>query len=190
MGFKERYPRWLCLLFAVVELVLTLAIIGTELGSFYNNVSHGTIWAGFWSALFYIPTLIMMFIMSCCCRGRCCATYILVLHILCVLVSGVIIYFDVYFQDNLCKCYLGDNLCCALRDMKSFNQNYETIANECSPVTINGVQTVVDPCSSSPPTEKLTYLKVQIGLAGAMIITCIVYGVTYIFAMFGICFGH
>ncbi|CAF1113039.1 unnamed protein product [Adineta ricciae] len=190
MGFKERFPRWLIIIFAVVQLVLTLAIIGTELGSFYSNVAHGTIWAGFWSALFYIPTCVLLFVMICCCRGRCYATYVLVLQALCLLTSVAVIYFAVYFQDNLCKCYLGDNLCCALRDMKSFNQDYDQIANECSPVTVNGVQTVVDPCSSSPPTAKLPYLRAQIGFAGAMIITCIVYAVVYIFAMFAICFGH
>lgn len=102
----------------------------------------------------------------------------------------VIIYFDQYFLNNLCKCYLGDNLCCALHGFDTFNSNYGTIAQNCTPIYISGVQTVIDTCSSSPPTSKLIFLKAQLGCACGMVVVCGLYVVAYIFACFGICFGH
>jgi hypothetical protein len=83
---------------------------------------------------------------------------------------------------------LGDNLCCALRDINSFNSAYGNIARNCSLVNVNGVQTAVDYCYTSPPTGKLIYLKAQIGCAVGMLVVCAVYIFVYIFACFSICF--
>ncbi|CAF1181157.1 unnamed protein product [Adineta steineri] len=190
MGFKERFPRWITLVLAILQLILTAAIAGLEFGSFYYDVAHGTIWAGFWSSLVFILTFIMMFIITCCCRGRCCATYLFILNVMSGALACVIIYFDVYFQDNICKCYLGDNLCCALRDIKSFNSAYGDIAKNCTPIYLNGVQTVVDPCYTSPPTAKYIFLKAQIGCSVGMLVTCGLYVLSYLFACCMICFGH
>ncbi|CAF1501490.1 unnamed protein product, partial [Adineta steineri] len=173
-----------------LQLILTAAIAGLEFGSFYYDVAHGTIWAGFWSSLVFILTFIMMFIITCCCRGRCCATYLFILNVMSGALACVIIYFDVYFQDNICKCYLGDNLCCALRDIKSFNSAYGDIAKNCTPIYLNGVQTIVDPCYTSPPTAKYIFLKAQIGCSVGMLVTCGLYVLSYLFACCMICFGH
>jgi hypothetical protein len=102
----------------------------------------------------------------------------------------VIIYFDSYFISNLCKCYLGDTLCCALRDLNSFNSNYANIAKNCTPISFNGVQTVVDYCYLSPPSSKTIFLQAQMGCAAGMLITCGLYVVSYISACFGICLCH
>ncbi len=102
----------------------------------------------------------------------------------------VIIYFDAYFQDNICKCYLGVDLCCGLRGIDSFNSNYGNIAKNCTPIYVNGVQTVVDYCYLSPPTSKYPYLKGQLACAVGMLVSCGLYVVAYIFACLGICFGH
>jgi hypothetical protein len=102
----------------------------------------------------------------------------------------VIIYFDQYFINNLCTCYLGTNLCCSLRGISTFNSNYGTIAENCTSIYTNGVQTVVDYCYTNPPTSKLIFLKAQIGCAAGMLIVCGLYVVAYIFACFAICFGH
>ncbi|UJR11328.1 hypothetical protein I4U23_015509 [Adineta vaga] len=190
MGFKERFPRWVTLVLAILQLILTAAIAGLEFGSFYHDVAHGTIWAGFWSCLIFIPTFLLMFILTCCCRGRCCATYLLILNLLSALLAGVIIYFDVYFQDNICKCYLGDSLCCALRDIKSFNSAYGDIAKNCTPVYFNGVQASVDMCYKSPPTDKYIFLKAQLGCAVGMLVTCALYIIAYFYGCCMVCFGH
>ncbi|CAF4443585.1 unnamed protein product, partial [Adineta steineri] len=62
MGFKERFPRWITLVLAIVQLVLTAAIAGLEFGSVYYDVAHGTIWVGFWAAIIFFYTFLMMFI--------------------------------------------------------------------------------------------------------------------------------
>ncbi len=68
MGFKERFPRWVTGILAIAQIILTAAIIGLEFGSFYYDVAHGTIWAGFWAGLVFLLTCIMMFCISKCFR--------------------------------------------------------------------------------------------------------------------------
>ncbi|CAF3967996.1 unnamed protein product [Rotaria sordida] len=173
MGFEKRFPKWITAILALAQVVLTAAIIGLEFGSFYYDVAHGTIWAGFWASLVFIKTFLMMF---------------------CIIFSGalacVIIYFDAYFIGNLCKCYLGENLCCSLRGISTFNSNYGNVVKDCIPISSNGVQTVIDSCHLSPPTSKLSFLKAQLGCAIGMLAVCGLYVVLYLFACFGICFGH
>jgi hypothetical protein len=95
MGFSERFPRWTSAVLAVIQIGLTTAIIGLELGSSIIDLAHGTIWVGYWTGLVFIYTLVMMlfisklnvfflwificiyYFLACCCRGRCCATYVL-----------------------------------------------------------------------------------------------------------------
>ncbi|CAF4057364.1 unnamed protein product [Rotaria sordida] len=190
MAFEKRFPRWITAILALAQVVLTAAIIGLEFGSIYYDVAHGTIWAGFWASLVFIKTFLMMFCITCCCRGRCCATYILILNIFSGALACVIIYFDAYFIGNLCKCYLGDNLCCSLHGISTFNSNYGNVVKDCMPISSNGVQTVIDSCHLSPPTSKLSFLKAQLGCAIGMLAVCGLYVVLYLFACFGICFGH
>ncbi len=66
MGFTERFPRWATAILAIAQLILTAAIIGLEFGSFYYDVAHGTIWAGFWSGIVFIFTFFLMFFISKC----------------------------------------------------------------------------------------------------------------------------
>ena len=99
MGFSGRFPRWLTGIIGVVQLLLTLAIIGLEVGSLYIDLGHGTIFVGIWAGIvFLIATLSMLFIsnepfdrtycfrrtcfsrLACCCRGRCCASFVLVMN--------------------------------------------------------------------------------------------------------------
>ena len=63
MGFSGRFPRWLTGIIGVVQLLLTLAIIGLEIGSLYIDLAHGTIFVGIWAGIvFLIATLSMLFI--------------------------------------------------------------------------------------------------------------------------------
>jgi hypothetical protein len=64
MGFSERFPRWITLIIAVVQLVITAAIIGLEIASDYIDLAHGTIWAGLWSGIIFIITFLLMFFIS------------------------------------------------------------------------------------------------------------------------------
>jgi hypothetical protein len=64
MGFSERFPRWTSAVLGIVQLALTAAIIGLEVGSCIIDLAHGTIWVGFWTGLVFIKTLLMMFFIS------------------------------------------------------------------------------------------------------------------------------
>ncbi len=64
MGFSERFPRWITLLIAIVQLVITAAIIALEIVSDYIDVGHGTIYVGIWAGVIFIITFILMFTIS------------------------------------------------------------------------------------------------------------------------------
>ncbi|CAF3536727.1 unnamed protein product [Adineta steineri] len=188
MGFAERFPRWITGILGVVQLAITAAIIGLELRSAYIDLAHGTIWVGLWCGLVFIITCITMIFITCCCRGRCCASYVLILNILSGALACVIIYFDQVFINDLCKCYLGDQICCALRGIPSLQSNYSAILDECAlAITHNNSASLVCP---SVPYDKLGLIKAQLGCAVGMLVTCGIYVMLFLFACFGICFGH
>ncbi|CAF0743391.1 unnamed protein product [Adineta ricciae] len=188
MGFSERFPRWTSAVVGIAQLVLTAAIVGLEIGSVYIDLAHGTIWVGFWASLVFIKTFLMMLFITCCCRGRCCATYVLIWTIFSGLLACVMIYFDQIFIKDLCKCYLGDQLCCAVRSVESFRTNYTAILNQCGQAIANNNS--ADLRCPAVPYDKLKLIQAQLGCAVGMLISCAVYIVIYVFACFGICFGH
>jgi hypothetical protein len=109
-----------------------------------------------------------------------------------VVISGglacVIIYFDQLFMANLCKCYLGDQICCALQGIPSLQANYSTILQNCANAILNGnISSLLCP---TVPTSKLIYIQAQLGAACGMLVVCAIYVVVFLFACFGVCFGH
>ncbi|CAF1011586.1 unnamed protein product [Rotaria magnacalcarata] len=188
MGFSERFPRWTSAIIGLAQLALTAAIVGLEVGSVYIDLAHGTIWVGFWAGVIFIKTLLLMLFITCCCRGRCCATYVLIWTILSGALACVMIYFDQIFINDLCKCYLGDQLCCAVRGIESYRANFSAIFDECGQAITQG--TISSKICPSIPYAKLKLIKAQLGCAVGMLITCAIYVVIYLFACLGICFGH
>ena len=104
----------------------------------------------------------------------------------------VIIYFDRIFISDLCKCYLGPQLCCAIGSVDSFRNNYSDKVQQCAnAISANTIDQYQCPSSNSPePTNKLALVQAQLGCAVGMLISCGVYVVVYLFACFGVCFGH
>lgn len=64
MGFAERFPRWITAMMGIAQIVLTGAIIGLEVASVNVDLVHGTIWAGFWCSIVFVPTCFMMILIS------------------------------------------------------------------------------------------------------------------------------
>lgn len=64
MGFSERFPRPITAIIAILLLLFAAAIVALEILSIYKDVGHGTIWAGLWSALIFIPTIFAMLFIS------------------------------------------------------------------------------------------------------------------------------
>jgi len=98
------------------------------------------------------------------------------------------IYFDQVFINNLCKCYLGPHLCCAVRSVESMRTNYTAIYDNCKTYVLDG--TIDRHTCPSIPYDKLKLVQAQLGCAVGMLITCAIYVVIYLFACLGICFGH
>jgi len=83
---------------------------------------------------------------------------------------------------------LGPQLCCAVRSIESFRSNYTAILDQCGQYIQQGTISLYT-CPSIP-YGKLKYIQAQLGCAVGMLITCAIYVVIYVFACFGICFGH
>ncbi len=98
------------------------------------------------------------------------------------------IYFDRIFINNLCQCYLGPELCCAVRSVESLRTNYTAIFDQCAQYVTQG--TISEYTCPSVPYNKLQLIQAQLGCAVGMLITCAIYVVIYLFACLGICFGH
>jgi len=186
MGFKERFPLPIPVLIALAQILLTAAIVGLEGGSIYYDLVHGTIWAGFWCGIIFIKTFLSMLCLICCGRGRCCATYCLVLNLMSGALACVLIYFDQLFINNVCQCYIGSQLCCYVTSISSF-QSYS--ANSALSQAYNCTVSNPNTCRIVP-TQKIPLLEAQLACAVGMLVTCGIYVVTWVFATFGICFGH
>ena len=100
----------------------------------------------------------------------------------------MIIYFNQIFIKDLCKCYLGPHLCCAVRSIDSMRTNYTAIWESCWDAVQKG--TINAKVCPRIPYEKLNLIQAQLGCAVGMLISCAIYVVLYFFACFGICFGH
>ncbi len=92
-------------------------------------------------------------------------------------------------MSNLCKCYLGDQLCCAVRGIPSLQANYSSIFNQCGTAISQGTSANLT-CPTGPPTSKLILIQAQLGCAAGMLVTCAVYVILFFFACCGVCFGH
>jgi hypothetical protein len=91
-------------------------------------------------------------------------------------------------MNNLCKCYLGDQICCALRGIPSLQANYSSILEDCAEAILDG--TIASQVCTSVPYAKLPYIQAQLAFAVAMLVTCGIYVILFLFACFGVCFGH
>ena len=117
-----------------------------------------------------------------------CSFYYCLFLVFSGLLACVLFYFDQLFINDLCKCYLGDTLCCAVRGIPSLTSNYSGILDDCTNAANQGtISTRVCP---SVPYDKLPLVKAQLAFAVGMLVTCGLYVVLFIFACFGVCFGH
>ncbi|CAF0751940.1 unnamed protein product [Didymodactylos carnosus] len=59
--WREKFPASVPSLLAVLQLLLTLSIVGLEAASVYYDLVHGTIYAGFWCSAIFTISWIAMF---------------------------------------------------------------------------------------------------------------------------------
>ena len=90
-------------------------------------------------------------------------------------------------MNNLCKCYLGDQLCCAVRSIPSMRANYSSIFDQCGNAIVQGTSANYT-CPTGEPKDKLILIQAQLGCAVGMLVACAVYIVTYFMACFTMCF--
>ena len=102
---------------------------------------------------------------------------------ICLALAGVVIYFNSYFIDNPCTCYLGDSLCCSVRGIPYFSSNYSSAVATCS--TLSGSALKAASCPTVP-YEKIPYIKAQLAIGVGMMVVCLIYIVVFVLSCLGI----
>ncbi|UJR08947.1 hypothetical protein I4U23_013199 [Adineta vaga] len=163
LRWERFWPKLLINLIAIIEILLTGAILCLELWSMITNIKYSFFFIGFIASFIYIITWILTFIVGCCCRkSPLCATYTFIVYLLSIAISSILVFYDVSFLRNPHTCLWPKNLCNEqFTDMHLFS------------ITLN--------TSNEIHWIKLTLLKIQIGCAAAMIATCLVYVLIYVY---------
>ncbi|CAF4698059.1 unnamed protein product [Rotaria socialis] len=157
------WPRSLVAFITIIEILLTSAIIGLEFWSMIINVKYSFFFIGFLASSFFIITSISTFTIVCCCgKSLCCATYVLIVHILSITASSVLLFYDVLFLRNSYTCLWPNGLC----DGDQLNFSMFGI--------VLGV-------SRDIPSIKFTLIILQIICSAVMIGMCLVYIGIYIY---------
>lgn len=91
-------------------------------------------------------------------------------------------------MNDPCKCFLGDQICCALRGIPTLQTNYTAVLQDCTTRIRTGLYNSTT-CDFRPD-EKVIYIKAQLGCAIGMLVSCGLYVILCLFACFGVCFGH
>lgn len=90
-------------------------------------------------------------------------------------------------MNNLCQCYLGNQLCCAIGGIPSFQQNYTSVLETCAQAIRYDNSSAVT-CRVRPD-GKLPYIQAQLAAACVMLVVCVIYVVVFLLSCLGICFG-
>ncbi|CAF0860739.1 unnamed protein product [Didymodactylos carnosus] len=129
--WRERFPVAAPVLLAVIQMLSTFVIVALETASVIISPVRGTIWAGFWCSLIFTLSWVSMFALVCCYKSRSCATYVLLVSILCAIFAIILIVFDSIFINNPSRCYLTESICNNLITATTNNQfNYQDFLNK------------------------------------------------------------
>lgn len=179
--WKTIWPVKILKLIAVIQILLTLAIIGLEAGSVAIHPFLATIYGGFFCSIFFILAWISIFTVSkskissiqtiisirlACCNqdSLACAIHTLVQNLLSIGAAIVVIYYDNLFINNPYTCIL-------------------TFTTNCSS------SSVIDSISSglTSYSTKQTLNKVQIGCASGMMLTNVIYVIIFVVVTIRVC---
>ncbi|CAF0849148.1 unnamed protein product [Rotaria sordida] len=155
--WRQKYPAVLSGILSCFQFILTLAIIGCEIGSILIDIVTATIYVGLWAGLFFIVASISQSSSSCCCRDRGCATYTLATQCISLFFAACVIGFDAYFLIQPSTCFFPSSTC---------NSSGSTRGLFYSTSNFNDI--------------KIPLIKAQLGAACGMFVLCLVFIIIYI----------
>ncbi|CAF1250100.1 unnamed protein product [Rotaria magnacalcarata] len=110
-NWRQKFPASLSGTISFLQIVLTIIIIGCEIGSILIDIITVTIYVGLWAGLFFLVASLSQSGSSCCCRERGCAKFALVSQCLALFFSLCVIGFDAYFLMNTSACFFTTSAC-------------------------------------------------------------------------------
>ena len=187
------WPAGIIALIAVIQLLLTFAILGIETTSAIFDLWNSMSFAGFYCPIFFMVTWISMFtvsechlitygmedafrfpLLACCNRGSLgCAIHVLVENIISIIAAAVLLYFNNLFLNNPYTCIFGSSYQCSSSYYRS-SSYYNYYSNSTSSdSSIFGIY------STTGYTIKLACIKAELACAAVMLTTCVIYMIIF-----------
>ncbi|CAF3379236.1 unnamed protein product [Rotaria socialis] len=109
--WRQKFPASLSGTISFLQIVLSIIIIGCEVGSILIDIITVTIYVGLWAGLFFLVASFSQSGSSYCCRERGCANFSLLSQCLALFFSLCVIGFDAYFLINTSACFFTTSTC-------------------------------------------------------------------------------
>ncbi|UJR14013.1 hypothetical protein I4U23_001012 [Adineta vaga] len=155
--WRQKYPAVISGILSFVQFIITIVIIGCEVGSMLIDIVTATIYVGLWASLFFMIAWISQSVSSCCYRGRGCATYTLIIQVISMFFALCVIGFDAYYIASPTTCFFPTSVCTSsapTRGLFYTQYNFDYV--------------------------KMPLIKAQLGAAVLMFLLCTAYVIVYI----------
>ncbi|CAF1334489.1 unnamed protein product [Adineta ricciae] len=155
--WRQKFPSIASGVLSSVQFLITIVIIGCEVGSMLIDIVTGTVYVGLWASLFFMTSCVSQWIASCCCRARGCATYTLISQLISMVFALCVIGFDAYYIVSPHTCFFPSSVC---------NSSGSTRGLFYSDYNFNYI--------------KIPLIKAQLAAGVLMFLLCIAYVIIYI----------
>lgn len=184
INFNDRFPLAVVAVLATIQLLITLIIIGLEVGHILYGIRLANLFAGFWVSVPFTFLWISMFatgkflymqykfyciilffyILVCCCRQRSCATNAFVQNLISFIFAMVLVGINATFIRRPDDCYFGTKICNDLSMLSTSSSDLICLFDE----------TTTD-CRKT----RVSLIKAQLAAAIVMALTCFTYIIIY-----------
>ncbi|CAF0828842.1 unnamed protein product [Rotaria sp. Silwood1] len=154
--WRSEFSTGVPILLGILQMLLTVAIIGLEIASVIISPILGTLYAGFWCSVIFMLSWISMLGLVCCHRARKWTSFMFFISILCAAAAIALIVLDIFFIRDIDKCFFLNVTC-------------NELALSYFPLLF-----------SQPLGRKVQVLKVQLTCAALMLVTAILYMLLFI----------
>ncbi|CAF3402627.1 unnamed protein product [Rotaria socialis] len=107
--WREKLPAVIVDLLSVFELILTLTIVGCQIGGDFVDAARMNVFIGYWTFPSFMCAWIALSGAGCCCRTRCCGITALVFQCIAIPFALSLVGLDAYFLNNPTQCFFSNS---------------------------------------------------------------------------------
>ncbi|CAF4305072.1 unnamed protein product [Rotaria socialis] len=159
--WRQKFPTIIAVLLSIFQMLLTLGIVGCEVGISLVQFPRMDIFVGYWTFPNFMCAWISLAAAGCCCRIRCCGITALVFQILALPLAVCVIGFDAYFLNHPTYCFFSSD-CNSWYSSSSSNYDPYGLSNNS---TLYGI--------------KVPIVQGQLAAGVLMLVACVIYIIVY-----------